>query len=159
MMRMTALGLAFLLVAACSSETDRLPAEVRAVIDGAESFELISVHPMPLRDEGSDRVFRRHPVLGRATADEGVAAEVRALLYRGINASDGTVAACFNPRHAFRAKRGDRTVDVLICYECLTIEIWPAQGERFTIPTSRGPEPAMSALYTRLGLPIEGRKK
>jgi len=46
-----------------------------------------------------------------------------AALRKGIQESDGTVAACFEPRLAIRATQNGHTVDVIICFHCMYIEV------------------------------------
>ncbi len=48
--------------------------------------------------------------------------EIRSLaesLRHAIESSDGTVAMCFNPRHALRFKASGREVSIVVCFECL----------------------------------------
>jgi hypothetical protein len=41
----------------------------------------------------------------------------------GIENSDGTIAMCFNPRHALRFELRGQDVKIEVCFECLHGEI------------------------------------
>jgi hypothetical protein len=45
-------------------------------------------------------------------------------LRQGAEDNPGAVAACFNPRHGIRMKTADSTVDLVICFECLSVEVY-----------------------------------
>ena len=81
------------------------------------------------------------------------------LVYQGVRSSNGTVAACFNPRHGIHATRQGRTVDLLICFECLQIEIFEAERKIAGVLTSRSVEADVDALYEAAGLHSEPRAK
>src|SRR5947209_12483411 len=102
---------------------NRLPAEVRSVLAGADRVELFSLSPSRptamVRPDGSRypsdadleqaEKFHDWKVLGRTViADRGTRRDVVAAVERGIADSDGSVAACFNPRHGLRATQGGR---------------------------------------------------
>jgi hypothetical protein len=103
------------------------PGTDRDVLEQPESLELLSIHPYPDGDgkpANEKESFQGYKVLGRAAVTE--AAERRALVeavYKGLNDRYGPAPACFNPRHALRAKKGEVTVDVVICYECETVQV------------------------------------
>ena len=137
-------------------------AEERAVLAAPEALELLALLPSP---SGEDRLlapeedaFRGYRVLGRAVVD---GAEERAqlvgLVRRGIDAAGKETASCFLPRHGLRARRGDATVDLLLCYECLRARIYGAGAEPAEVATGAEVEPELTALFRAHGLRVAGR--
>src|SRR5262249_6529154 len=102
---------------------DRLPAQVAAVLDKAEKVELLSLVPEE-REEERKRDFHGYPVLGKTTLKKEDRQKVLNALKKGIADSDGRVATCFNPRHGIRASHGGKTVELLICFECLQVDVY-----------------------------------
>ena len=51
--------------------------------------------------------------------------------------SKGLVAGCFNPRHGIRATAGGKTVELVICYECLSMKVYvDGKAKRAVLTTS-----------------------
>jgi hypothetical protein len=42
----------------------------------------------------------------------------------GAEDNFGIAAGCFNPRHGLRLKGGGKSVDLVICFECLQVEVF-----------------------------------
>jgi len=106
-----------------------LPAEVRKILDTADRFILLSLNPKLMTqqkpDKSSNELFHNYRVRRKIEIrTQNGRDELLRALYQGIADSDGTVAMCFNPRHGIRAGTGDQTVDLIICFECLSIEIY-----------------------------------
>lgn len=64
------------------------------------------------------------------------------------------VAACFNPRHGLRAVHAGHTVDLVICFECLTLEVFADGAHVQWGDLARTQEAEFSALYEAAGLAI-----
>jgi hypothetical protein len=134
-----------------------------AVLREAPKLEIFALDPMPIAEEAlaTTKVDHLHgyPILGRATLTDGKArAELADLVLRGIRESDGKVAACFNPRHGIRAKHDGRTLDLVICYECLSMTAYGdalgAGVDRKGILTAPSVESAVTRIFTEAGLRI-----
>ena len=76
--------------------------------------------------------------------------------YKGIGESSGIEMACFNPQFGIRAVREGQTVDLVICYACLQIEIYDRYGMRSTT-TSNFPLPMFSRVLSDAGVKLAGR--
>ena len=65
-------------------------------------------------------VLRGYPIRGRAVVSgkKEIAEIVRSLI-AGIRESDGTVASCFMPHHGLTIERGEKKIDLVICFTCL----------------------------------------
>lgn len=132
---------ALLLAALAAAPALALPPETRKLLDSADSVELLSLDPKPFPPDAKNRGFHGYKELGRVKLAKKAGREaVLKALYRGIDDSKGLVAGCFNPRHGIRAVSGDKTVDLVICYECLSMQVF-VNGKRAPAAlTVRGPE-------------------
>jgi len=95
-----------------------------------------------------------YPVLGKV---EITAADQRKLIFatlqEGMARSDGTMAMCFWPRHAIRTLENGRTVDYVICFKCLQLEMH-AGDSTSTKPITRDPQPVFNKLLQTAGIPL-----
>lgn len=156
-----------LLVAGCSSsETNRLPSRAETTLRGAERMELFALDPTPLSMSGGapdTEKLHGYAITGHASLDDAAQRKQLAdLILRGIHDSDGRVAACFNPRHGIRAVRADETLELVICFECLSMSAFGnALGEhttRASALTSQSVEPAVTRIFNAAGLKIAGQE-
>lgn len=144
------------------AKQNQLSPETRRVLDSAERFVLLSLDPTHpgLRSESAappTETFHDYGVLGRTeirSAEERT--ELLRALYKGIADSDGMVAACFNPRHGISASLGDETVDLVICFECLSIQTHHKQAG--DVHTTQSPQPTFNRALERAHLPIAKEK-
>ena len=87
---------------------NRLSAAVEAVLADADELELISLSPR-LQRKAAGPQFHGWRILGSMSIMEPkLRAEVVAELRRGIRGSDGSMAACFQPRTACGRAAGRR---------------------------------------------------
>lgn len=132
-----------------------------AVLVAPQAMEIFALHPYPedVDDEMPELaelpVFDDYPVLGQAAITS--AEDQRALIdliCEGIYGGSDMAEECFFPRHGVRIKGADRTVDLIICYECLQIA---GRGlpEGVDVPnTSDSVAPRVTAFYEAHGLKI-----
>jgi hypothetical protein len=98
--------------------------------------------------------FRGYPVLGKLDIKEAAdRQEIMAALAEGIANSDGTMAKCFWPRHALHAVTKGRSVDYVICFECLQLQIDQGAGPTLTA-TTREPQTVVNSFLTDAHIPI-----
>lgn len=134
-----------------------MPGAAAFVLGRPERFEIFTVTPAPLsaEDRAKDGPTRFHgyAIVGRAeVADVSTRERVVATVYEGIRSNDGSIAACFNPRHGIRATREGKTVDLLICYECHQVQVHvPGENEQ-TLLTSAKVEAEINGLFGAAGL-------
>lgn len=117
-----------LLVAACANRKAAIPEET-------------GFHGWPILVETPLDADRRRAAL--AAIDRAIA-EKNAQL-RARRRSD---AACFNPRHGVRAVRGGKTVELVICFECLKMDVHAGGPPRRVGITEAG-QPGLDALLAR----------
>lgn len=136
----------------------RMEAAVHAILAAADGATLYALHPYPHETEGAEWADRArlddYVILGEAAVDAATAQQVLGHVYDGIEASDGRVAACFNPRHGIRVHGADGTVDLVICYECLSMEIHRDGEFVQNLLTSEAPEKALAPLWAAAGLTL-----
>lgn len=106
---------------------NKLPADVQAILNKADTFELYSLDPERSRNKkdagGAD--FRGWTILGKtAVKDAETRKRLVTALYDGIAKSDGSGARCFDPRHGIRASAEGKSVDLVICFECSWVYVF-----------------------------------
>lgn len=134
-----------------------VPAREAALLRDAAALELMALDPSPPTpaDLADPARFHGYRVLGRATVtDPATRLALLDLLARGARENDGTVAACFNPRHGVRAELGGRTAELVICFECLSWQVFGDGARVANGDTAATHEPEVSALYRAAGLAI-----
>jgi hypothetical protein len=179
-MRNTLLGSLIALLGACQAQAPhdsaaparvrvparvaaKVPAGVREVLENADSFELLSLYPYPRgydaklwAERGYDKgeTAGDYAVLGATALDASGRAMVLNAVYEGIAASDGMVAACFNPRHALRARKGDTVVEAIICFECLSITLRRNGEHAGSVTTTSTPGTKLTAILRDAGVTL-----
>ncbi len=152
-------------VVQASNEKNRLPAEAEALLRAASTLELFSLDPTPLPPDAAppaQGALHGYRITGRASLSEASPRKALAeLVLRGIRESDGSQAKCFKPRHGIRVEQGAMVLELVICYECLSIE---AYGNVFgkgvaqqVVLTSQIVEPEVTSAFGTAGLIIAGK--
>ena len=146
--------------AAKAPKPNEVPAEARAVLESADELVLYALHPNE-QVQGNERTLnlQEFVALGRATVKDDAHRNVLKQLFRGVEDWNGMMAHCFMPRHGIRAIKGDNTVDLVVCFECMQLYVYVDDQRLDTIGIGNGVEPAVSALFEAAGLEIDGRKK
>ena len=139
---------------------------VFAALAGASSAEIFVLDPAGrsnLEDSNSEDsnsqdegYFHRQQILDQGPLPLNELPQLLGVLGEGV-AEGGAPARCFNPRHGVRVKLADRTVDLVICFECWQIyEFDSTEEERTNHLTSDAPTAAVNAIFRRAGLtPLE----
>jgi hypothetical protein len=133
-----------------------LTQEGREVLEHADSFEVLSLEceraPAPGEDaiaSGSAR-FGRYPVTKRVVIAD--AETRRAIVDAALRSTRGAdmMAGCFEPHHAVIARKGNQQVVLVICFQCLQIEVTAPEVGCLTICTRKSP--LVQTLNPLLGL-------
>jgi hypothetical protein len=155
-------------LAGCASNADapngnRLPAEASAILDKATEIELLSLDPSVVLNDKDGQpapkpgVKKLHgwDILGQTTIkDAEQRKQVKEALLKGISDSDGTVADCFDPRHGLRASHDGKTVELVICFRCLQLQVYVDGKRSPTVLTTRSPQAVLNALLKKAKIPI-----
>jgi hypothetical protein len=132
----------------CSS----LPTPVVGVLESADSYEIYRLEPNGAEaPKAGEEVFHNHVILGRAEVkDKQLQTKITDIVNKGVG-QGGTQAKCFNPRHGIHAVRGTSTVDLVICYECSTVEV--GDNGRWSTVTTGDVQSDLDAAFRSAGLP------
>jgi hypothetical protein len=156
--RTVAWGVIVVLVTAWSARgaDNKLPEAAQAILDKADQFELLSLDPMREGEKGESG-FHSWKVLGKTTVkDAGVRKPILTALNKGISESDGHGAKCFNPRHGIRASYEGKTVDLVICFECLSMKVYLGDAV-VTVYTTNSPQAAFDKLLRDANVPLAAK--
>lgn len=136
-------------------EFQELPKEAKAILDQAEQIELYSLDPtggMLKKDVEKDG-FHGWKVLGKTKlADAKERKKVMTAIHKGIADSFGP-AGCFHPRHGIRATLKDKTVDLVICFECASMIVY--HGEKAnSVWTAASPQRRLDKVLEAAKVPL-----
>jgi len=96
-------------------------------------------------------------VLGRTTvANPAARHELAEAVVLGVGKGTGIGAKCFEPRHGIRATYGEKVVDLVICFACHWVYVFPDGREEQTSshPTGGRAEPLLNRLLTEANVPL-----
>ncbi|MDF1729788.1 MAG: hypothetical protein P1U53_18785 [Sulfitobacter sp.] len=137
-----------------------LSQEFRDILFQAPSLELVATEPdWPTKESRQDpTTLHGYTVRGRAMiSDRAVRLELLEALAKGARENNGMVAACFDPRHGIVAEFEGRTCELIICFECLTFQVWDGTDRVETVDLSATPRATFDRIFTAAGLSIAPR--
>jgi hypothetical protein len=131
----------------------KLPADIAEALAKAERFEVLSLDIERLNDPPPG-AFHGYKVLGKATVkDDAVRKQVIGALEKAV--ADGeSPRKCFWPRHGIRATRGEKTVDLVICFQCAQMYVYQGDKAPAILYPSRSPEPVLDKVLKDAGVPL-----
>jgi hypothetical protein len=131
---------------------NRIHVEADALLDKAEKFVLYSIDPAR-RDE-KDGYHGWH-ILGKSEVkDKAQRKEFADALRLSAEDNPGIVAACFQPRHGIRLTAGEKTVDLVICFECLSVYIFINDKQVPGFLTTHSPQFELDVALIAAGVPL-----
>jgi hypothetical protein len=144
------------LLTACGRVENKLPDKVEEALDKAESFDLYSLDPMRGKgDKVPEDGFRGYKVLGKTTVkDADTRKKLVATLKKGIAENKGMVAACFNPRHGIRVTHDGNTYDLVICFECMSANVYARDKQDGSFLLTDSPQSAFNKVLTDAKVPL-----
>jgi hypothetical protein len=135
-----------------------LPRSSLTALRSAEQFELLSLHPEMTYSPGPHvplSRFYNHEILGRTTiTDPATRQQLVDALRSAARQSDGSIAACFMPRHGIRVTRVGQVTDFVICFECRVVHIHRHGQPTAYVPITRSAEPLFDAALQRAEIPL-----
>ena len=159
MIRRLALVVPVILCLAGSARCAEVPAEVLDILNKAEQLEVLSLHPLPDKEK-SKEYFHSYPVLGKAIVkDEKARKALVEALETGAKENKGIAANCFNPRHGLRAKAGDKTVELVICFQCMQVEYVIGDKKKAGFLITKSPEPLFDKVLKDAGAKLAPKDK
>jgi hypothetical protein len=155
------------------AKSNQLPSAAAKLLDRADRVEVLSVDPamrdrpqmvkpdgtpVPPPPPDTREDFHGFSVLGKTTVNGLLARRnVVSAVKRGIADSDGSVAACFLPRHGVRATVDGKTVDLVICFQCNSIRVYVDGEQAGTVLTAETSRDALDKVLTAAGVPLAPR--
>jgi hypothetical protein len=148
------LVLTWLPVAARDAAPAGTPAEqAKSILENATELELHSLEPSTEGKVAKEKkTFHGWEVLGKTTVKD---AKTRKEMLHALQ-EKGNVAKCFDPRHGIRAKHGDRSVDLVICFHCGQIYVFlDGKGDRVaTLTVSDRSQPVLDRVLKAAKVPL-----
>jgi hypothetical protein len=134
---------------------EEISADIRGALRSAQQFELLSIDPDPgSAAKAADRLHG-YAVLGRTGINDPARREsLIAALEQAAKDNDDRLAMCFRPRHAVRATSPGKTVDLIICFECMKARVYVDNREQGGFLTTRSPEPMYDAVLRAVKIPL-----
>jgi hypothetical protein len=104
----------------------KIPEPALTALGKGEKFELFSLSPEHFtEDKRPPNHFHGWEVLGSTKVEKAdVRKQLVAALKKAAAENDGVAAACFNPRHGIRVVQEDKTIDLVICFECYSTTVY-----------------------------------
>ena len=124
--------------------SNQFPAAAVTVLEQADQLELLSLHPR-FETHPTGKTFHGYRILSRTRIkDAKTRQKLIASLLQGMRENQGTIAACFNPRHGIHATHKGKRADLVICFECLQVQLFGDTTGEFLI--SRSPQPVFDGV-------------
>ncbi len=125
------------------------------LLDSPDVLVLYSLDPFQVGNETEmEDSFRGYPVLGQIDLDDTATRQkVANAVMNGVAESDGTMANCFWPRHGLRVTKDSRTVDFVICFQCMQLKVY-ADDETQTIAIESNRRTELDAYLKAAGIPL-----
>jgi hypothetical protein len=113
-----------------------LPADVVAILENADEFQLLSLKPLSQMRGGTAKWgdkerFRDEGVVGKVILKDAKERQrIIEALYGAIRGQEHRASAgCFWPHHGIRARKGDKAVDIVICFHCSQAYVHTDKGK------------------------------
>jgi hypothetical protein len=144
---------------------NRIPEPVEALLAKADTFELYSLDPAREPEERGKAepakdTFHGWKVLGK-TEIKGKAERKRLAEALRLGAEDnfGVAAACLIPRHGLRLTGGGKTVDLVICFQCLSVQVFVNGERKDGFLTTGDPQKEFDAVLKAAGVKLPKQAK
>ena len=132
----------------------KIPAAAQAILERAESFELLSLDPSEPRDAPKEG-FHGFAVLGKLAIDKAeVRKQVVEAFVKGVAAYKGGGARCFRPRHGLRAKYEGKSAEFVICFECRRVHVYVEGGAKQAFLVSDSPSEVFNKVLKSAGVEL-----
>jgi hypothetical protein len=138
---------------------ERIPSQVRSALEKADQFVLLSLDPkmdmMQDQREIPKDNFHGWKVLGRTEIkDASTRRKLIAAFRKGVADHDGSIAKCFLPRHGLHLVHEGKPMDLVICFECLQVEVHCGEKEETGFLISKSPLSVFNEVLLQAGIPL-----
>lgn len=130
----------------------------------AQEWTLYSIDPS-VRGEALPDSFQGYLALGsHRVSDPKLLQQVVQELDEAAEMWGGSLAMCFNPRHGIRVTSGDKTFDMVICYECSRVYLYEGSDEVGIMYLTTDPQRELSPnklndLLTKAGIKLPAQPR
>jgi hypothetical protein len=144
------------------SQWSEVPADARSVLESADRLVLYSLDPLRDIERTDDErakpfdgeMLRDWRVLGKVEISDRKQIERLSEAFKSeVQNSDGSVAACFWPRHAIRATRDGKEAEFILCFECLRAQAHSG-SEEHVVPLEGKRKNVFDAPLLAAGVPL-----
>jgi hypothetical protein len=98
--------------------------------------------------------FHGYPVLGKTDISDTVQHdEIIAAVNEGLEHPEAE-AKCFYPRHGIRVRRAGETIDYVICFQCLQLDIYIGDRRLHHMRINRISRETLNKCLTEAGIPL-----
>jgi hypothetical protein len=104
--------------AAAQTTSKRLQPEMKNLLETADEFTLLSLNPDRDYFNQSTNTFLQYVILGKIDIKTGTERNGLVEALDKAIANGNAAADCFNQRHGIHVRKGTKTLDCLICFEC-----------------------------------------
>jgi hypothetical protein len=139
---------------------NRMPAVVERVLDKADGFELYSLEPQVARADQDGNViepkdgFHGYRALGKTEVKAADRKKLADALRLGVEGNYWTVAGCFLPRHGVRMTADKKTVDLVICFQCMSVLVFVDGKQEAQFLVTGEPQETLDAVLKAAGVEL-----
>jgi hypothetical protein len=142
-----------------TDDPHKIPADAKAILDKAESFELLSLD-LQTPDDDRKGTYHGWKVLGKKVIEK---AEVRKSLVlafeKGVAEYKEMGKKCFLPRHGIRVTHADKIADFVICFECNNVRVCVDGGAETEFFISDSPGKMFNDILKGAGVKLPAQPK
>jgi hypothetical protein len=138
---------------------NRIPDVVERQLDKADGFELYSLEPGQQLDKDGKVIepkdgFHGYRVLGKTEVKLDDRKKLADALRLGVEDNSGAVAGCFIPRHGVRLTDDKKTVELVICFQCLSVQVFVDGKKSDGFLVTHEPQAAFDAVLKAAGVKL-----
>jgi hypothetical protein len=109
-----------------------------AILDHADKLTLYELDPTQRGKSTAGKTFWEYPVVSEKDVTDPKEREELVQTLYGCMAEQKVGARCFVPHHGLRAVRGDKSVDLVLCFTCQWIHIHYGGKTKVALLAARG---------------------
>ncbi len=144
--------LSLLAVIGCSPDNSEnidvsIPADAMTVLQKGTKFELLSLEPNESTEREAEG-FHGYIELGSTFPNQAERERLTESLSASVSEHNGSVDACFIPRHGIRVRYGGKRHDFVICFQCSEIRWYIDDIGNQSILTSSSAQPVFDQVLS-----------
>ena len=132
--------------------------KVQNLFEMVDKYDEITFYTLnPMREKKNDKNFHGYEILGsKVLKNPKHTVALMQYFYDSIGRNRGAVAGCFEPRHGFRIKQGDKTLDLVICFACASAQVHT--GDKRSSVLIQGDGKVFNGIAKKLGMKVSESK-